>query len=1263
MYSYDEVYNSTLKYFNGDVLATNVFISKYALKDKNGNFLEKTPDDMHKRLAHEFARIESNYGGEKALSEEEIYNYFKNFTYICPQGSPMFGIGNNFVNVSLSNCTVIDQPKDNMSSIFDSAKDLANLFKRRAGCGIDISTLRPDGSKVNNAALTSSGAWSFSDLYSFISRMVGQNGRRAALLISMDVRHPDIEKFIVMKQDLTKVTGANISVKISDDFMNAVENDTEFTLRWPVDSETPKFTKVVKARDVWKVLINSATYFAEPGLLFWDTIKRNLPAECYDEFKTITTNPCLSGDTLVAVADGRNAVKISQLAKEEKDVPVYSINANGKVSIKWGRNPRLTGKNKKFVRITLDDGSFVDTTIDHKFILLNGEKKEARNLKPGDSLPRFNKNPDFLSKNNKKQYYRVLNLMDGKRSLISEHRMIAKFYEPKKWESLYNNTKNNGWVNGGIVVHHKDYNQLNNSPANLEIMTFEDHALFHGEKDNNGENNGRYSGFTNEQIQEKALEFTKELGRRFSRREWRNFAAKNGIPKAFSLWRKNGWFNSPKELSVWAAIKCGFENINADPRSVRTLQKMLNEGYKAKIQGKKVLVERTCEECGRIFEINHLNRERAFCSVSCSLNKMNNDQEMQTRRINKTILFYQKKQEEVKKQQSKIFLNLKDKLNREPSLLEWENECFNCKVSKRMGTKFGFKNFLDLKFYVENYNHKVVSVKEIDGLHDCYNITVDENHTVGIITMIRNNEMGNKIYSGIFTCNCGELPLSFGDSCRLIAINLKSFVNNKFQQPSFDFELFGKVASIAQRLSDDLIDLEIEKIEKIISTLSDDSELVLWNKILKTCRSGRRTGLGTYAVADMIACMNLRYDSDDAISLIDKVYETLRNSSYAESVELAAERGAFPVWSWEKEKDNQFIQRLPENLINKMSKVGRRNISLLTNAPTGSVSILSQTSSGIEPVFRNSYTRRKKLNQNDTHITPDFIDNVGDKFIEFEVFHHNIKNWMDLNNKNINEIPDFFVTSDSIDWEKRIDIQSAAQKYIDHSISNTINLPKGTKPELVNHIYIEAWKRGLKGCTIYVDGSRSGVLVEKKEDKKQKKHDAEKRPNELQCNIHHVSVKGQKWLILVGMMNGSPYEIFGGVEENIEIPKKFSNGKIVKVKEKNVANRYELHFGEDGVVKDIAKMFDNTNYQVHTRLISLGLRHGAGVNFVVEQLQKDPDCDMSSFSRAISRVLKKYIEDGTKATSDKKCQNCGQEEIVFKEGCLQCQACGWSKCG
>jgi len=817
IFTEEQIDESTIPYFGGDKLAANVWKTKYALKNKAGQYMELNPKDMHQRLAREFARIEAKFG-TNAMSEEEIFDLLDHFKYIVPQGSPMFGIGNNEVNISLSNCVVVPSPEDSISSIMETAKSIANLFKRRCGVGLDLSDLRPERALVSNAAGTSTGAWSFADFYSYVCRMIGQAGRRGALMLTMDVRHPDIFKYATMKNDESKITGANVSIKMRDDFMEAVVNDEDYMLRWPVDSKTPKYAKTIKARDLWDVIKKSATNTGDPGLLMWDNIINNLPAESYADFgfKTISTNPC------------------------------------------------------------------------------------------------------------------------------------------------------------------------------------------------------------------------------------------------------------------------------------------------------------------------------------------------------------------------------------------------------------------------------------------------------------------------------GELPLSGGDSCRLISINLKSFVNDRFSsQPSFDFDRFKSYVGKAMRLSDDLVELEIEKLENILNIVDTEDEKTLWGNMLKSCKLGRRTGLGTHGLADALAGLTLRYDSDKALVMVDKIYEAFRDAAYSSSIELAKERGAFGCFNWKLDKQNAYIKRLPHEIKEQMALHGRRNIALLTNAPTGTVSLESQCSSGIEPVFRNSFTRRKKLSHDEQNLKADFVDDMGDRWQEYEVYHHNVKEWIAYEQANlstgnpniitIDDLPSYFVTSDQIDWNQRIKIQAAIQRHIDHSISSTINLPKGTHEDVVGGLYVDAWKNGLKGVTIYVEGSKAGVLVANNEEKPSEflEHQAPKRPASLECDIHQVNIKGEKWTILVGILNGKPYETLGGLATLIEIPKAYKKGTLVKRKYKTQNNKYDLHLGTEDdafVLKDVVQLFDNPDHAAFTRMISLSLRHGAKISYVVEQLQKDKDADMFSFSKCLSRVLKVYIGNGTKVTSDKTCTSCGEDSLIYVEGCVSCASCGFSKC-
>lgn len=810
-FTLEQVLDKSLDYFNNDDIATDVFINKYSLKDKNDNYYEPTPDWLHKRLAKDFARIEKKYkSSEKNWNRDwnlTYYHALKEFSTLVAQGSPMAAIGNPFQVLSASNCVVIESPEDSMAGIMKAGTELAQLFKRRAGVGVDISKLRPNGAAVNNAARKTTGPCSFADLYSYITRLVGQDGRRGALMITMDVHHPDIEEFALMKANLKKVTGANVSVRLSNDFMEAVENNTDYEQRWPCEGEA-KIKRMVSAKKVWDTIVSSATKTAEPGLQFWDTMCEMLPAHCYPNFKSRTTNPC------------------------------------------------------------------------------------------------------------------------------------------------------------------------------------------------------------------------------------------------------------------------------------------------------------------------------------------------------------------------------------------------------------------------------------------------------------------------------SEIILSANDACRLLSINLTGYVRRPFEEECyFDFGSFKNDVKLAMRMLDNLVDIELELTQKIMNHCDSKDERAIWYKLYCSGERGRRTGLGTHGLADALAQLRVKYDSEDAIEVCDEIYRTLRDEAYRASVELAKERGPFPDFDWQLEKNNKFIKRLPKDILKDMKKYGRRNISILTNAPTGSISILSKCgafntrniSSGIEPVYRLSYTRRKKINPGDDNTRVDFVDELGDKWQEYEVKHGNLQNY--FNKTEEKEIPSFFVTSDQIDWKFRVKLQGVIQQYIDHSISSTINLPRGTSVEKVKEIYMSAWKNGLKGVTVYVDGSRSGVLVTGDDIVNVNKRPetivrmmAPKRPDSLSCNIHHITVNGNKWIVVVGLLNGEPYEMFGGRNELISISKKYKTGKLVKSR-----GKYNLHLGDDDVViNNVVGTFNNPEYSWATRLVSVSLRHGTPIEFMVEQLSKEGK--IHDFNKAMARVLKRYIPNG-KVKSSVVCDSCNSTDLVWEEGCHTCASCGYAKCG
>ncbi len=818
-FEYDEAFRQCVEYFGGDDLAANVFLTKYALTDKEGNLKECTPDDMHRRLASEFSRVESKY--PNPMSEEEIYSLFSNFKYVVPQGSPMSGIGNPHQIQSISNCFVIESPYDSYGGILKTDQELVQIAKRRGGVGFDISTIRPKGLATGNCARTTDGIEVFMDRFSNSCREVAQGGRRGALMITISVNHPQVQDFIRIKRNLTRVTGANISVRLTDAFMTAVRDETEYTLKWPVDSDEPTVTKTVDAKELWHEIIESAHACAEPGLLFWDNAKTMTPSDIYTDegFGSVSTNPC------------------------------------------------------------------------------------------------------------------------------------------------------------------------------------------------------------------------------------------------------------------------------------------------------------------------------------------------------------------------------------------------------------------------------------------------------------------------------GEIILSPYDSCRLMLVNLKSFVLSPFTPEAvFDYEKLTEVAQKAQRLMDDMIDLEIEQVDRIIQKIDNDpepdavkrGEKDMWETIKAQALRGRRTGLGVTAIGDAVASLGIRYGSEESIRTVEKIYKCLTVSAYKSSCNLAQERGAFPVYDPLKEEGHAYLSRVlgsDEELAAMHSKHGRRNIALTTTAPAGSVSVLTQTTSGIEPAFLLKYMRRKKINTDaEPNARVDFVDDVGDAWQEYPVYHHAFREWMETSGLEDEKMSPYWkATANEIVWTQKVKMQAAAQRWICHAISNTTNLPEDTTVDTVKDVYMTGWQLGCKGVTVYRDGCRSGVLVDTSKETAEtfNERSAPKRPDVLDCDIHIATIKGARWTILVGLMNGRPYEVMGGLSEFVEIPRKYKAGKIAKRPRKTTASIYDLTVGEGDdmmMIKDIVKVFDNPNYAGYTRTISLALRHGAPIQYLVEQLQKDKDADLFSFSKVIARCLKKYIEDGTKAGA-KTCEACGAEDsLIYQEGCVTCANCGHSKC-
>lgn len=938
MIEHEEAYQSTLKYFNNDELATSVFIDKYALRDDKDHLLEKNPDDMHRRMAKEIARIEKNKF-KNPLSENEIYEYFKGFKRIVPQGSIMYGLGNHYKYITLGNCYTLEKPYDSISGILYVEQQLANLTKRRAGIGINLSNLRPIGTPTTNSSKTSSGITTFMEWYSFAIRNIAQGGRRAAGLLILDIHHPEILNFINYKKDLTKVTGANVSVCLTDEFLQAVDNNAEYEQRWPINSSTPIISNKINARKVWNEIIKSSWQCAEPGILIWSNIERETPSDYYEEYKVCGLNPCLP-----------------------EWVGVYSINGY----------------------------------------------KTIRNVKVGDLI----------------------------------------------WST-------EGWT--------KVINKIDRGEKFIYEYLLEDNTSFFCTQDH----------------------------------------------------------------------------------------KIVSDGIKVSIK-----------DASSIDKFDIIGQENKYTTV------------------------------------------------------------------KIIGSKL---------FSCENV----------------YDITVDNNsHTFWC--------------NGFNVSNCGEQILAELDSCRLLLLNLYSYVKNPFTNNSqFDYDLFYNDVQIAQRLMDNIVDLELECIERVIKKVQSDpepkeikqNELLMWQKIRAKAKNGRRTGTGITGLGDCLAALNIGFGSEDSIQTTNNIYKTLKFGAYRTSIEIAKQYGSFVGYDAEKEKNCPYIQRFKDeeltlsnttiygsDILEDMKKYGRRNVTCLTTSPAGSVSILTQTTSGIEPVFQLKYTRRKKI-LSDGNV--DFVDKTGDKWQHYEVLHSKLKDWMRITNEtDIEKSP--WITADKINWQNRVKLQAIAQKHIDSSLSSTVNIPNSATEQDVENIYLEAWKSGCKGITVYRDGCRDGILIK---DKKSEKSDKTIRPRELECDVHHVLVNGIEYFTLVGLWeDGTPYEMFAG--KNGCVNKKIKKGKIIR-KRKN----FYKFVSEDGdyelaPITGVMSDFEETI----SRLTSGLLRYNADINFIVNQLEKVGGTreELNNFGKCLARVLRKhYIKDHT-PYDEEKCPDCGGN-LVRIGGCPTC-SCGYSKC-
>lgn len=1087
-------------------------------------------------------------------------------------------------------------------------------------CGFDLSTLRPHGSRVNNAALKSTGTPTFSDFFSFITRMIGQSGRNGALMLTLDVKHPDAERFATMKHDMTKVTGANVSLKISDEFMRAVEADTDFIQQFPVDAPLEKAVVVntIRARDLWKVIVTSATNTAEPGVLFWDTICRELPADYYPGFKTSSTNPCLTGDMKLLTENGY--ISLEKLWEESRilyseinsftDLPrLKIINSSGLVD---ATAVYKTSDSASVFEVTFDNGTSIKATSSHTFILENGDRVQLEGLKVGDEVPLIDASGNFGPVSNQ-AYARSAGWVIGDGS-ISEEKGQQRAHV-NAWD---------GDIQDATPTLRKDL---------LKI----------------------YDGFNKSTNQNPSYEFVGKPHKGF------NYLRANVKSSVLGgMMKEDGLTPGDKHKipeSIWMSDK-------------KTIAAFLNGLFSAD-GSVQINNSRECISV-RLWQASNEKPELILgCQLLLSQYGIKCSVSLR-RKASKQLMNDGKGGEKL--------------YNRKPG---WEliiSGRHNCQI---FGEEIGFiqqyKNdklrewlasHLGSNNSIVKWGTKVKSIEYI-GEEPTYCLTEFESNEICI--------------NGIRIGQCAELPLSPYDSCRLISNNLSGWVKNPYTEKAhFDFEEYYEDTKIAQRMSDGLVELELEVVEKIVDVATDEPEKEMWRKIHYYAQTGRRTGLGTHGLGDTLLALGVKYDSNAAIEVCHKIYSTHRDSSYTSSVEMAKERGPFPIWDWKTDIKCPFIQRLPDGLKTQIKKHGRRNISNLTVAPTGSIAIASQTSSGIEPAFRWVYDRRVKITHTDIGSPVDFVDAVGDKWTMFRVLHPAIKNYFkaigqecpikegrnfeigtESAHKALQKIlPEHFVTSDTIDYMKGVELQSVIQSMIDHGLSKTCNMPKGTTIQQVADVYFSAWKQSLKGFTIYVDGSRDGVLVttdteKEKSDKADKRPEkiidtyAPKRSRSLPAEIHHTKVRGNEWQVIVGMMDGRPYELFAG--QGLLLPKARTVEEAWIVKKGPKKYCLDVRIKDNGVeeVGDLCEVYDNEEQRVITRTVCTSLRHGVPVEFVMRDLLSH-EGNITDYASALARVLKKYVSRPSLMV--KSCMQCGGTEFAMVESCPQCVQCGWAKC-
>jgi ribonucleoside-diphosphate reductase alpha chain len=1235
-YTYDEVLKASLEYFHDDDFAAKVFADKYSLQDREGNYYELTPDDMHRRLAKEFARIEAKY--PNPLSEEEIYQYFKNYEYIVPQGSPMSAVGNPYQIQSISNCFVVGHDLfDSYGGICRTDEQLAQISKRRGGVGINLSSLRPKGLATKNAAKTTDGIGVYMDRFSNTIREVGQCIAEGQKVLTKNGLKP-IE--LVKVNDLVWTKKGWISVVKT--LNNGTKNVFELTTKRGYKIKATKEHVFLTAKDGNTVECQLGDFnIGNNIVLIPGTHSQNKE---YIKLSKTNYNRYTNDD------HGQLNENVNQPTVLDEDL-AYLLGfsyGNGYVELDKFNDPRL-------LQLSV---SWDWKSVEEKLVKIISDKFNYKaDPKKGDGKV----NVVTIHSKMVLAYLHDNNLLKEKANKISFPNKILQsptsvqiaFISGYFDADGYASGKKKGYAFSSIQ---KEFLQtLQSTLMSLGIV-----SRLHVEDRSDKENwNDLWTlNVTGRVSQNTLVQLFKDQSCKISSSMF--IAKRDNLStpfktKAFGIKGSNYSFcNDSQYLSANAFIQAQQLNLIKDELLVvDEIESIIEAGeintYDLQLESEHLF---WCEG----FYVHNSGRRGALMEL-CSVHHP------------EITTFITIKQNPTKVTGANISVQLTDEfMNAVKNDTEYEQ-----------------------RFPVDSTNPQV---RKMVRARDVWDLIVKSAHTSaepGLLfwdNIINNSPADCYVDDGFKTVGtnpCSELPLNAGGQCILMTLNLYSYVVNPFTEKAyFNYELFYKHSTICQKLIDDLVDIELESIQKIIDKIESDpeplhikeNELSLWKLIYKSCENGRRTGTGIVGLGDALAAINVRYGSPESVAETEKIYKTLALGCYRATVDLAKERGPFPIFDHKKEENHPFLTRLwneDPDLYKEYLKYGRRNIALNTTAPTGSLATQTQTTSGIEPAFLLSYTRRKKINYSDKNARVDFVDAMGDKWQEFTVYHHHFKTWMDITGKtNVEESPYWKATSNDVDWVISIDLQAAAQKYIDHAISKTCNLPNNTSVELVGEIYMRAWESGCKGFTIYRDGCRDGVLISNENSSSSNKKTpvltrpaeiqeayAPKRPKELKCDIHRMSYKGQKWIALVGLMNGVPYELFTGFPETLQIPEEHKTG-VIKKMSKGV---YSLHIpGDDSLtVDDLVKSFNNSEFTWATRMISMSLRHGVPMDFLVDQLSKEGN--VTDINKVLSRVLKKYIKEGTKNRTGTVCEACGSKNLIYSEGCLKCLDCPHSKCG